>query len=135
MYTIGCSCVFVSVIGNRSFVCSVSGFLWFWCRVAPAPHPFTLWPCATGTVRTSVCAARRTYCRRATLCRPAVPSQTLRRSEPLRLLLSAPLSISGVCFFSLLGWLFTVWHHIRSIRLFFTSCRVSFKVLHYEQIK
>ncbi len=51
------------------------------------------------------------------------------------------LSISGVCVFSLLGWLFTVWHHVGSRRLFFTkqtvftSCRVSFKVLHYEQIK
>ncbi len=149
MYTIGPSCVFasvcVSVISDRSFVCllCVSGFLWFWCRAVPAPHPFTLWPCVTGTVRTSVCAARRIYCRRATRCLPVVPSQTLRRSELLRLIalschLSAPLfiylSISGVCAFSLLGW-FPVLHHVGSRRLFFTSCRVSFKVLYYEQIK
>ncbi len=104
MYTIGPSCVFasvcVSVISDRSFVCllCVSGFLWFWYRAVPAPHPFTLWPCVTGIVRTSVCAARRIYCRRATRCLPVVPSQTLRRSELLRLIalschLSAPLFI------------------------------------------
>ncbi len=111
MYTIGSSCVFasvcVSVLTDGSFVClltllCVSGFLWFWCREASASHPFTLWPCATGTVRTSVCAARRIYCRRATRCRPAVPSQTLRRSERLSLIalscpLSAPLFIYQWC--------------------------------------
>lgn len=58
-----------------------TGFLWFSCRAGRTRHLFTLGLCGTGTVRTSVWAARRIYRRPVTLFCTAVQSKTLRRYD------------------------------------------------------